>query len=55
MDSRPIRSKDDHHAALREIDALWGAPEGTDDGDKLDVLVALVERYEDVHYPPPAP
>jgi len=54
MDIRPIRSKEDHRAALREIDALWGAAEGSDDGDKLDVLVTLVERYEDIHYPPPA-
>ncbi len=55
MDIRPIRTKDDHEAALREIDRLWGSPEGTDDGDKLDILVALVERFEAVHYPiPPA-
>jgi HTH-type transcriptional regulator/antitoxin HigA len=54
MNVRPIRSKADHIAALREIDALWGAAEGTEDGDKLDVLLALVEHYEDLHYPIPA-
>ena len=35
MDIRPIRTEDDHRAALAAIDVLWGAPEGTDDGDKL--------------------
>ena len=53
MDIRPLRTPADHEAALREIDRLWGAPAGTDDGDKLDVLAVLVERYEDAHYPMP--
>ena len=46
MDIRPIRTDEDHRSALAEIDACWGAPEGSEDGDKLDVLVALVEIYE---------
>ncbi len=55
IDIRPIRNKADHTAALREIDRPGGSPEGTDDGDRLDILVALVERFEDIHYPvPPA-
>jgi mRNA interferase HigB len=42
MDIRPIRTDQDHRAALAAIEACWGAPEGTEEGDKLDVLVALV-------------
>jgi HTH-type transcriptional regulator / antitoxin HigA len=53
MDIRPIRTREDHVAALREIDALWGAPEGTDEGDRLDVLLALVESYEARTWPEP--
>lgn len=53
MDVWPIRSREDHEAALREIDRLWGAAEGTEDGDKLDVMVTLVERYEEVGFPMP--
>jgi HTH-type transcriptional regulator/antitoxin HigA len=45
MDIRPIRTDQDHCAALAAIDACWGAPEGSEEGDKLDVLVALVESY----------
>ncbi len=51
MEIRPIRSDQDHQAALREIEACWGAPEGTERGDRLDVLLALVEAYEDKRWP----
>jgi HTH-type transcriptional regulator / antitoxin HigA len=51
MDIRPIRNDEDHRAALAEIDACWGAPEGTEQGDRLDVLVALVESYEAKRWP----
>ncbi|HEY5071349.1 MAG TPA: helix-turn-helix domain-containing protein [Caulobacteraceae bacterium] len=53
MDIRPLRTKEDHGAALREIDRLWGAPVGSDDGDRLEVFLALVEPYEDGLYPSP--
>jgi HTH-type transcriptional regulator/antitoxin HigA len=51
MEIRPIRTDKDHRAALAEIDACWGAAEGTEKGDKLDVLVALVEIYEAKRWP----
>ncbi len=43
---KPIRSEADHDAALAEIEDLWGSEPGTPEGDRLDVLVALVEAYE---------
>jgi HTH-type transcriptional regulator/antitoxin HigA len=48
---RPIRTDHDHRAALAEIEACWGAPEGSEEGDRLDVLVALVESYEAKRWP----
>ena len=51
MEIRPIRTDQDHRAALAEIDACWGAIEGSEEGDKLDVLVALVESYEAKRWP----
>lgn len=51
MDIQPIRTADDHEKALREIEALWGSESGTPDGDKLDILITLVDRYEDEHFP----
>jgi len=53
MDIRPIHNDEDHRAALIEIDRLWGSPEGSDDGDKLDILATLVEKYEEIRWPVP--
>jgi HTH-type transcriptional regulator/antitoxin HigA len=57
MEIKPIRSEEDHDAALREIEALWGAEPGTPEGDRLDVLVTLAEAWEREHHPidPPDP
>ena len=51
MDIRPIRTDEDHRAALAAIEACWGAREGTEEGDKLDVLLALVDIYEAKRWP----
>jgi HTH-type transcriptional regulator / antitoxin HigA len=51
MDIRLIRNDDDHAAAVREIERLWGAEPGTADSDKLDVLAMLVEKYEEERWP----
>lgn len=55
MDIRPIRSDADHAEALAEIERLWGAPVGSPEGDKLDVLATLVEAYEEKRWPIEAP
>jgi HTH-type transcriptional regulator / antitoxin HigA len=51
MDIRPIRTDEDHRATLAEIEKLWDAPVGTPESDKLDVLVTLVETYEERRWP----
>jgi HTH-type transcriptional regulator/antitoxin HigA len=51
MEIRPIRNDNDHSAALREIEKLWGAAPGTEDGDKLDILATLIEKYEESRWP----
>jgi len=55
MTLRPIRTKREHQAALREIEALWEAPSGSDEADRLEVLTLLVEAYERERYPIEAP
>ena len=52
---KPIKNEADHAAALRAIERLWGADEGTAEGDRLEVLVTLVEAYEQAHFPIDAP
>ena len=47
----PIRTEADYQAALARVDALMDAKAGTAEGEELDVLVDLVEHYEDKHEP----
>jgi HTH-type transcriptional regulator/antitoxin HigA len=51
MDITPIKTKRDHARALEEIEGLMDAKRGTPDGDRLDVLVTLVEAWEARHDP----
>jgi len=51
MEIRPIRTEADYDAAIAEIDRLWKAEPGTDDGDKLSILAILVEKYENERWP----
>ena len=51
MKIKPIRTDADHERALREIERLWGAPDETPEGDALDVLVTLVNAYEEQRWP----
>src|SRR5262245_42646269 len=54
---KPIRTKRDYEAALKETERLWGARAGTPEGDRLDVLATLIDAHEAEHYPmdPPDP
>ena len=57
MEVKSIKAEADYEAALKDIEQLWSSSYGSPEGDKLDMLVALVEAYEDEHYPvlPPDP
>jgi HTH-type transcriptional regulator / antitoxin HigA len=50
MDITPIKSHRDHRRVLREIEGLMKARRNTPEGDRLDVLVTLVEAWERKHY-----
>lgn len=51
MEIKPVRTKTDYRSALKQIESLMGAKFKTPAGDRLDVLVTLVEAYERVHFP----
>ena len=51
MNVEIIRNEESHAAALRRISELWGAPAGSPEGDELDILATLVERYEERLWP----
>ncbi len=54
MKLKPINNDRELNRALKRIDDLWGAKPGTPKGDELDVLMLLVEKYEDEQYAIPA-
>lgn len=54
MRLKPIKSDRELERALARIDELWGSKPDTPKGDELDVLMLLVEKYEDEHYAIPA-
>ncbi|MEY0243144.1 type II toxin-antitoxin system HigA family antitoxin [Providencia rettgeri] len=51
MDIRPIKTDADYRAALNDIENLMMAEPDTVEGEKLDILVTLVEAYEAKHFP----
>jgi len=50
MDVKPIKTKRDYRRTLKEIEGVMGAKRGTPEGDRLDILVTLVEAWEAKHY-----
>ena len=51
MEIKPIKTKADYQAALRQIETLMSAVAGSPEGERLDILVTLVEAYERKHFP----
>jgi HTH-type transcriptional regulator/antitoxin HigA len=51
MDIKPIKTKNDYKKALAELDRFFEAKPNTPDGDYVEVLAALVEKYESEHFP----
>lgn len=50
MKLKPIKSNDELNHALKRVDDLWGSKPSTSKGDELDILILLIEKYEDEHY-----
>jgi HTH-type transcriptional regulator/antitoxin HigA len=51
MDISPIKTQRDYRNTLKAIEGLMAAKRNTPEGDRLDVLVTLVEAWERKHYP----
>lgn len=55
MEIKPIHTEEDYLAALAEIESIFYALPGTPEGDKLEILVTLIEAYEEKHHKIPLP
>ncbi|RUQ38196.1 MAG: transcriptional regulator [Candidatus Competibacteraceae bacterium] len=51
MTIKPIRNDDDLRAAFCQLETVFQAEEGTPAADEREILVALIETYENRHYP----
>ena len=50
MNIKPIKTQEDYQNTLKRIDILMDAEQNTPEFDELDILVTLVESYEQKHY-----
>jgi HTH-type transcriptional regulator/antitoxin HigA len=55
MEIRPIKTEHDYDLALERVNILFDAKPNTEEGDELDILVTLIEKYEKINYPIPDP
>jgi len=55
MDIKVIKSEKEYNQALQRLDVVFDAPAGTPEGDEAELLVILIEKYEDEKYPIEAP
>ena len=51
MNIRPIKTEKDYDKALERLEHIFDAKQGTKEGDELEILSILIEKYEDEYYP----
>ncbi len=55
MNVKVIKSEKEYDQALDRLDIVFDAPPDTPEGDEAELLVVLIEKYEDENYPIEAP
>ncbi len=48
---KPIKNEKQYNQAMRRLEEIFDAAKGTPEGDELEILGILIEKYEDIHYP----
>jgi HTH-type transcriptional regulator/antitoxin HigA len=51
MTVKPIKTKKDYSQAMERLEVLFNAKRDTPEGDELEVLGILIEKYENEHFP----
>ncbi|UOE40088.1 helix-turn-helix domain-containing protein [Chryseobacterium suipulveris] len=51
MKIKPIKTEKDYNQALERLEEIFDAKKGTEEGDELEILGILLERYEEEHFP----
>jgi len=55
MSIQLIKTEQEYNNALLRLDQIFDAPQGTKESDEADVLVLLIDDYENQYYPIEAP
>ena len=55
MEARLIKTEKEYQKVLKRLEQIFDARPGTKDGDELDMLALLIERFEEEHYPIDSP
>jgi HTH-type transcriptional regulator/antitoxin HigA len=50
---KPVRNEIDYKEALSNLKQVWEAKPDTKEGDILELLLLVIEKYEAQHYPMP--
>ncbi|MBF00458.1 helix-turn-helix domain-containing protein [Flavobacterium coralii] len=51
MEIKPIKTEKDYNSAIERLEVIFDAKPGTIEGDELEVLGILIEKYEQEHFP----
>ena len=51
MNIKPIKTEQDYHQALERLEKIFDASPGTKEGDELEILGILLEKYENENFP----
>ena len=51
MNIKPVKNKKDYEKALKRLEDIFDAKPGTPEGDELEILTLLIDRYEQEHFP----
>lgn len=55
MNIKPIKTEKDYQQALKRLEVIFDAKLNSKEGDELEILLMLIEKYENKKYPIPAP
>lgn len=55
MNIKPIKTEKDYNEALVRLEVIFDAKKDSAEGDELEILGMLIEKYENEHYPIPLP
>lgn len=51
MEIKPVKTKKDYEQAMKRLESIFDAKAGTPQGDELEILSLLIEKYENKNFP----